>query len=126
MAKANNSITASPSRRNFLKSGSAAIAALAIPATALAATEVADDQSSEVFQKQLAALGKALYEGRVDVQWAKSKTGQAKHSKFTIWLDRHEDAEFMGALLAGTVFAGLCTKDELIAKLEKNRDSKAA
>ena len=117
MAKATNAI----SRRSMFSSALAAGAALSIPVAALAATEVADDQTSDVFQKQLATLGKALHEGRIDVQWAKSKTRQAKHSKFTIRLERHEDAEFMGALLAGTIFAGLCTKDEIISKLEKNR-----
>ena len=65
-------------------------------------------------------MGRALADNRLHVKWSKSKTGQTKSSVFTIWLDGDEGAEVMGAILAGTVFAGLITADELVAKLEKN------
>ena len=77
------------------------------------------DKDMEVFEKALAILGTALHNGQIDVKWYKSKTGQAKSSKFTIYLDGTDGAIFMGAIFAGTVFAGIIPTEELITKLEK-------
>ena len=65
MEKAISSITASPSRRNFIKSGSAAIAALAIPALANAAPALGQDA-------ELIELGRQL-EGVSAKWWASSE-----------------------------------------------------
>jgi hypothetical protein len=116
MAQAKTAI----SRRTVFSSALAAGAALTVPVVALAATDVKDD-NFELLQKQLATLGKALHDGRLDVQWYKSKTGKLEGSKFTIRLDGSEGAQFMGAILAGTIFAGLADADELIAKLTSSR-----
>ena len=119
MAKASIGI----SRRSMFSSALVAGAALTIPVAALAQTETSNDKDTEVFQKPLAVLGRALHDGRLEVKWSKSKTGKIEGSKFTIWLNGTEGVEFMGAILAGTVFAGLITAEEIIAKLEKNTNA---
>ena len=122
MEKAKTSI----SRRSMFSSALAAGAALAIPAVALAKAETLNDKGIETLLRPLEILGKALHSGQIDVKFPKSKTGHVESSKFTIWLDGNEGLELMGAIFAGTVFAGLCTAEEIIAKLEKNIASKAA
>ena len=121
MAKAKTSI----SRRTMFSSALAAGAALAIPAAALAQAETLTDNDMSELQKPLAMLGDALAEGRINTKWSKSKTGQTK-SVFTIRLNGSEGAELFGAILAGVIFAGHCTADEMISKLEKNIASKTA
>jgi hypothetical protein len=121
MVQANNSI----SRRTVFCSALAAGASLAIPAAALAQAETLNDKDTETLQRPLAILGKALVNNQIDCKFSKPKKG-ISHSVFTIRLKDGEDMEFMGAMLAGTVFAGIYTADEIITKLEKNRDSKAA
>jgi hypothetical protein len=129
MTQAKTAIAALTSRRNFLRSGSAVVAAgaaLALPTAAIAETESLDDKAIEMAQRPLKIMGGALVDNRVDVKWSKSKTGQTKSSVFTFRLDGDEDAEFMGHILAGTVLAGLITAEELIAKLENARSTAKA
>ena len=121
MAKASNAI----SRRSMFSSALAAGAALAIPAAALAKAEILNDKDIETFQRPLAILGKALVNNQIECKFSNPKKG-ISHSVFTIRLKDHEDMEFMGAMLAGTVFAGIYTADEIISKLENHRDRKTA
>lgn len=121
MAKAKTSI----SRRSMFSSALAAGAALAIPAAALAQAETLNDKDTETLQRPLAILGKALVNNQIDCKFSKSKKSNS-HSVFTIRLERGEDMEFMGAMLAGTVFAGIYTADEIISKLENHGIGKTA
>jgi hypothetical protein len=115
------------SRRSMFSSALAAGAALTIPVAALAQAEMLTDNDAQaLLQKQLGALGTALVNGRIAVKWSKSKTGQTTKSVFTIQLNGSEGAEFMGSILAGTIFAGHIGADELIAKLENGIRSKSA
>lgn len=119
MAKAKTSI----SRRSMFSSALAAGAALAIPAAALAQAENLNDNDTETLQRPLAILGKALVNNQIDCKFSKSKK-RISYSVFTIRLEGTEGMEFMGAMLAGTVFAGLYTADEIISKLESHRNGK--
>jgi hypothetical protein len=121
MAKAKTSI----SRRTMFSSALAAGAALAIPAAALAQAETLNDKEALTLQRPLAILGKAMVNNQVNCKFSKSKKRPGP-SVFTIRLERGEDMEFMGAMLAGTVFAGIYTADEIISKLESHGIGKTA
>jgi hypothetical protein len=74
----------------------------------------------------LKIMGRALVEHRLHVNWPKSKTGKTSSAVFTIHLDGNEAPEFMGCILAGTVFAGLFTAEEIIAKVQNVRSTAKA
>lgn len=113
------------SRRALMREMAAAGMLAAVPVAAVAsspavaATDEDASKSVEALQQHLAVLGKALHDDRLNVKWSKSKTGKTSSAKFTIWLDGNEGAQLMGSILAGMVFADICTADDLIGRLER-------
>ena len=69
-----------------------------------------------IFKKKKKILGRALVDKRIDVHFSKSNPLK---SSFTIRLEGNEGLDLMAAILAGTVYAGLCTVEDIVSRLEK-------
>ena len=96
------------------------LAATAVPTVAVARPETVDQNDLEVARRPLEILGRALVDKRIDVHFSKS---DPLESSFTIRLEGNEGLDLMAAILVGTVYAGLCTVEDIVSRLEKNNDA---